>query len=336
MPWKRAIISITNIMTGPSATMMKTERQTPGWRLWLTGRAPHAYAISLWLLSLLLFWRTLSSLASLSFHDELASHILLIPFISAFLMYLERKRIFLTPRYCPAIGVPGLLLAVILWFSLQTPFLSSLQNTDRLALAATSIVLAWISMFVLFYGTGSFKAAAFPLLFLFLMSPIPAVVAEHIVSVLQKGSAETCYALFRLMGVPVIRHGFRFSLPGVDIEVAQQCSGIHSGLSLFLAGLLAEHILLQGYWKKACLVLCIFPIAIFKNAVRIVTIAWLGIHVNPGFFQGTLHRQGGLPFSLLSLALLAVLIWLLRRPMASSKTHHLSPQPDSGVCLKSL
>jgi exosortase/archaeosortase family protein len=138
------------------------------------------------------------------------------------------------------------------------------------------------------------------------------------------------------MGVPVIRHGFLFSLPGADIEVAEECSGIHSGLSLFIAGLLAEHILLQGYWKKACLVLCIFPIAIFKNAVRIVTIAWLGIHVNPDFFHGQLHRQGGLPFSLLSLALLAVLIWLLRRPMASSSTHHLFRPPDSGACLKSM
>jgi exosortase len=314
--------------------MTKTERQTSGGWVWISGRAPHAYAISLWLLSLWLFRGTLSSLASLSFHDELASHILLIPLISAILIYLERKRLFRTPRYCPSIGVPMLLLAVILWFSLKTP-LSSLHNTDRLSVAATLIVLAWIAIFILVYGAGSFKAAAFPLLFLFLMSPLPVVVAEHAVSVLQKGSAEACYALFRLIGVPIIRHGFRFSLPGVDIEVAEQCSGIHSGLSLFIAGLLAQHILLQGRWKKACFILCILPIAIFKNAVRIVTIAWLGIHVNPDFFHGPLHRQGGLPFSLLSLALLAVLIWLLRRPMASSRTQHPSRQLDSVVCLKS-
>ena len=162
------------------------------------------------------------------------------------------------------------------------------------------------------YGTASFKAAAFPLLFLFLMSPLPGVVTEHIVSVLQKGSAATCYALFRIAGVPVVRHGFQFSLPGVDIEVAEQCSGIHAGLSLFIAGLLAQHFLLRGVWKKACFTLCIIPIAIFKNAVRIVTISWLGIHVNPDFFQGALHRRGGLPFSLVALALMAILLWLLR------------------------
>jgi exosortase len=330
MAWKRAIISIINITTEPSATMTKIERPTPGWRVWLSGRAPHAYALILWLLSLLLFWRTLSGLASLSLHDEIASHILLIPVVSAFLIYLERKRIFRTTRYCPSIGVPMLLLAVILWYSLKIP-LSSLNNTDRLSVAAILMVLAWIAAFVLLYGTNSFKAAAFPLLFLFLMSPLPVVVAAHIVSVLQKGSAETSYALFHLIGVPIIRHGFRFSLPGVDIEVAEQCSGIHSGLSLFIAGLLAEHVLLQGCWKKACFILCILPIAIFKNAVRIVTIAWLGIHVNPDFFHGALHRQGGLPFSLLSLALMGVLLWLLRGPTAFSRTHDPSRQLGSGI-----
>jgi exosortase len=193
------------------------------------------------------------------------------------------------------------------------------------------LVLAWIAMFILFYGTGSFQAAAFPLLFLLLMTPLPFVTAETIVSVLQKASADTCYALFRLIGVPVIRHSFLFSLPGVDIEVAKQCSGIHSGLSLFIVGLLAEHALLKDKWKKACFVLCIFPIAIFKNAVRIVAIAWLGIHVNPAFFHGPLHRQGGLPFSLLSLTIMAVLLWLLRRPYAFARTQHSSPQLDPGI-----
>ena len=79
------------------------------------------------------------------------------------------------------------------------------------------------------------------------------VVSAHLISILQKGSADACYALFRLIGVPVLRNGFRFALPGVEIEVAEQCSGIHSGLSLFIAGLLAEYVLLRGAWKKALL-----------------------------------------------------------------------------------
>ena len=116
-------------------------------------------------------------------------------------------------------------------------------------------------------------------------------------------------------------------MPGVEIEVAEQCSGIHAGLALFIAGLLAQYFLLRGIWKKACFILCIVPIAIFKNAVRIVTISWLGIHVDPDFFQGALHRRGGLPFSLVAMAMMAALIWLLRLRATSPQTQCLAEKP---------
>ena len=297
-------------MTATDATT-RTELQDPGW---LSSRAAHICAMGLWLLSLALFRQPLSSLVSLSFRDERSSHILLIPLISACLVYLRRKRVFCAPRYCPSIGILLFLIAAVLWYGLRTP-LSSFDPTDRLSVVAFLIVLVWIGVFVLCYGTRAFQAASFTLLFLLMMIPLPAAVVERTVSVLQKGTAETCHALFRLIGVPFVRHGFRFSLPGVDIEIAEQCSGIHSGLSLFIVGLLAGHVFLQSTWKKTCLILCTLPIAIFKNAVRIVTISWLGIHVNSEFFHGALHRQGGLPFSLLALALMALLLWLLRRPL---------------------
>ena len=270
-------------------------------------------------------------MASLAFHDERSSHILLIPLISAFLIYLERKLVFRTTRYCPTIGLTLLLLAVVLWYSLKIPA-SPLQSADHLAVVCALILLVWIAIYILFYGTSSFRKAAFPLSFLLLMIPLPVAVAAHAVSILQRGSAETCYALFRLMGLPIIRDGMRFSLPGVDIEVAEQCSGIHSALSLFIAGLLAEHILLQGIWKKTCFILCIFPIAVFKNAVRIVIISFLGIYVNPAFFHGTLHRQGGLPFSLLAIALMALMLWLFRQPWAFLRMR-LSSRRRSSSCL---
>lgn len=303
---------------------MKTDPRLSWWHRLADGRSPHAYALIFWLLSLVLFREPLISLARLSFHDELASHVLLIPLISAFLIYLERTRIFRVTHYCPSAGVPALLIAAILWFGLKS-HVASLNPVDRLSVSTALIVLVWVSGFVLIYGSASSRSAVFPLLFLFLMSPLPLVVTDYLTSILQKGSADICYALFRAIGVPVSRHGFQFSLPGVDIEVAEQCSGIHAGLALFIAGVLAEHFLLQNTWKKLCFILCIFPIAVFKNAVRIVTISWLGIHVNSDFFQGALHRRGGLPFSLLALAMMAILLWLLRLPAALPER---KPQPD--------
>jgi len=275
-----------------------------------SGRSAHIYAVSFWVASVVLFWGAFSELVNLSFHDQRSSHILLIPFIGSILICLGRNRIFRALRYCPSIGLPILLVAALLWYALRAP-LFQLNETDRLSGIAAVIFLVWIGGFILFYGIGAAKAAAFPLFFLLLMIPIPVGLAETMVSFLQRGSAETCHALFVLVGVPVVRHGFQFSLPGVDIEVAEQCSGIHSALALFIAGLLMQHFLVQGIWKKIVFILCILPIAIFKNAVRIVTIAWLGIHVNPNFFHGQLHRQGGLFFAVLAAAMLGALVWLL-------------------------
>jgi hypothetical protein len=55
---------------------------------------PHSLSCILGLLSIVLFWCPLRQLLSLSPNDQRYSHIILIPVISAFVMYLERRKIF--------------------------------------------------------------------------------------------------------------------------------------------------------------------------------------------------------------------------------------------------
>jgi exosortase/archaeosortase family protein len=61
------------------------------------------------------------------------------------------------------------------------------------------------------------------------------------------------------------------------------------------------------------MVLAILPLAVLKNGIRIVTLTLLAIHVDPGFLSGQLHHEGGIVFFLLSLAMLAPLLFILRR-----------------------
>ncbi len=167
--------------------------------------------------------------------------------------------------------------------------------------------------FVLCFGRQACRAAIFPLFLLFFIVPIPPDIMDKAVLALQKGSAEISYILFKLVGIPVFRDGFRFSLPGVDIEVAAECSGIRSSLSLFLSSLMVGYLTLESRWSRAAFSLLTIPVVIFKNAVRIVTISWLGVYVDPGFFHGNLHKYGGLPFSLPAIVTLFFVLIALRK-----------------------
>jgi exosortase/archaeosortase family protein len=57
----------------------------------------------------------------------------------------------------------------------------------------------------------------------------------------------------------------------------------------------------------------ILPIAVIKNAIRIVALSLLAMHVDQSFLTGQLHHEGGFVFFLLALGLLAPLFVLLKR-----------------------
>jgi exosortase len=264
-------------------------------------------------LELLLFAVPLGTLYRLSPQEEMYSHTLVIAPISLVLIYLNRKRIFRDVHYCFGLGLVLLVAGMMLYWVSQRPSLNLDQN-DYLSLAVSSFVVVLIGAFALSYGTQAFRAALFPLLFLFLMVPIPRFLLEGIVLALQRGSAEAANAFFELSGVPVLRQGLTFSLANVTIEIAHECSGIRSTLALFITSLLAGYVFLRSKWRRAFLSVFVIPVAIIKNGVRIVTLSLLAAYVDKGFLTGSLHhRYGGAVFSPLALAVLVPVLWLLQR-----------------------
>ena len=130
---------------------------------------------------------------------------------------------------------------------------------------------------------------------------------------LQTTSAELFYWIFSLTGVPILRDGYIFQLPGLTLEVAEECSGIRSTIVLIMTGLLAAHLFLRTPWRRALLVLCTLAIGILRNSVRIAILALLTVKVNPRIISSPLHHQGGPLFFILSLVVLLIVLYLLRR-----------------------
>ncbi len=62
------------------------------------------------------------------------------------------------------------------------------------------------------------------------------------------------------------------------------------------------------------------PIAIFKNAVRIVTISSLSVYVDRTIIDGPLHHKGGPVFAIVDLAIFVPLLIALQRSETRSRT----------------
>ena len=254
----------------------------------------------------------LMSLYRFSVNDETFSYIPLVPVVSAYLIFQQRKVIFSRVSGSMLPGAVLVLIGMVL-YGLGSLGGSSWNPADRHSIMAVSAVACLSGGIGLCFGSGALKEALFPLLFLLFMAPLPSTLLDKVVSILQYGSAEVSYAFLKLTGVPVFREGYVFHVPGLTVEVAKQCSGIRSSLSLFLVSLLAGNLFLETGWRKAILCIMVVPITIFKNGIRIVSLTLLGAYVDRSFLAGVLHTSGGIPFFLAALVLLSGVLWLLRR-----------------------
>jgi exosortase len=206
---------------------------------------------------------------------EFYGHIPLIPLVSLILLLIRRKEIFRgSPSYSPfglvltATGVGGLVARGL--FPAEAGIYASLC-----VLSALSFL--WGSYFLCF-GKGGSPKAFFPLAFLAFAIPVPSFLMILFIKVLTLGSVIVTRLVFDLVRVPLIQDGPVFYLPGFFIKVAQECSGIRSSLALMITTVLASHAFLRGFWRQLLLISLVVPVAIFKNAIRIVMLSSLVFH----------------------------------------------------------
>jgi exosortase len=260
----------------------------------------------------LLFLHQVTAFVTYSLSNDNASHLVLIPLITAWLIYLERDRIF---KLLASDGRAAWLFFAIgsalalLAFSVGRHW----STLNQLSVYVLGLIFLWVAGFAFFFGRPALGNARFPLSFLLLTIPMPDVLLDKSIYLLQKGSAEIAAVLFDWSGVPFLRDGFVFHLAHVNIEVARECSGIRSSLALLILAILVAHFYLNTFWKQAVLVIAGLFVMILKNGVRIVTLTLLASYVDPAFLYGRLHHEGGVVFFMLGLLLLAPLLWLLQR-----------------------
>jgi exosortase len=260
--------------------------------------------------SIVLWWRPLGKTLSLALSNDAYTHILLIVPLSVALIYLDSK----SPQIDLASnrGMGATLLVVAVVATGYARWGTSVPDTG-LSVAMFALVAWWIGSIVFCFGARTIKAFLFPLCFLFLIVPIPKSVLSGIVASLQQQSAVAARLMFRLAGVPATQDGIMVSIPGLDIEVARECSSIRSSLMLIVTTMVLAHLLLRSRWRKGLLIAAAFPLSAAKNGLRIFTIAQLGTRVDQRFLDGNLHHHGGILFFGIAVVAVGILVWVLRR-----------------------
>jgi exosortase len=282
--------------------------------------------VTLLAVSLLAGWGLFIHTLALSWQNDDYTHILLILPVSLALILLERESL---SKLChwdfyrgPAL-VAGAL-AIAFYALLKS---ASLTSDLRLSIGMLALVLSWIGAFQLCFGARASRTVLFPLLFLFGLVPFPTFLLDSVIALLQQGSAWSAHVLFAACGIPVLQQGLLLKVPGLTVQIAQDCSSIRSSSMLMVTALVMAQVLLQSPWRKAITVCLAIPLSVAKNGLRIFIIAMLGIKVDPGYLTGRFHRHGGILFFIVALLAMFAVLWILRKGESSSLPARLESLP---------
>ena len=236
--------------------------------------------------------------------DPNFSHGFLVPVFVAFVLWQNRTKLEAVPQEPSVWGLP------IILFGIGTLVLGVFGA--ELFLSRISLILLVAGLVVFFHGWNMLRAVMFPLLFLILMIPIPAIILNQITLPLQFFASKLAAGSLPLCGVPVLREGNIINLPAMPLEVADACSGIRSLLSLTTLAVMYGYLLEPRVWLRVVLALASIPIAVAANGFRIFGTGLLVQYWDPDKAQGFFHEFSGWLIFVVSLALLFGVHWCIK------------------------
>jgi exosortase len=248
-------------------------------------------------LLILCYAPVLARLVKLWNEDEDMGHGFFVIPVAAYIAWQKRDELFAAPLRVNWWG-----LALIGYAAVQ---LSIATLGAELFLARTAFVLSIAGCILFVGGTQALRVLAFPVLLLFFMVPIPAIIYNRITLPLQFFASSVAETILTIIGTPVLREGNVLQLPSQTLSVVEACSGIRSLLSLSFLALVYGWFFDSRPWIRWVLLIATVPIAILANAAR-VTITGIMSEINPELAHGFFHTASGWVIFMVALVFLVV------------------------------
>jgi exosortase A len=220
------------------------------------------------------------------------AHILLVPPIIAWLVWLRRDEL---AKIAPAGWVPGLgvlIAGLVVWLAGREGGINLVSQAGAIiALQGTVVALL---------GARATLVLAFPLLYAFFLVPF----GDEIIPVLQDVTARIAVALTHASGVPATVHGLFIDTPAGRFVIAEECAGVKFLIAMIAIGTLVAWTGFRSWKRRALLLIGAALTSVVANGVR----AWGTIYAAQ--YVGA-ERAGGIDHIIYGWVFFAVVIALV-------------------------
>lgn len=252
-----------------------------------------------------IYYDALAIMVNVWIDDENYGHGFFVPFISLFLVWAKREKLRTLEPQGSWWGLSLILLGLVLYGLGE---LGTLATLLHLSFWFVIVGLCWTA-----FGGKILRELSFPLLFLLTMIPLPQFLLQGLSGQLQLLSSALGVGCLQVVGVTAFREGNVIDLGPIQLQVVEACSGLRYLFPLMSLSLLCAYLFKGPLWKRGVVFLASMPIAIVLNGFRIGVIGVLVEIFGAGAAEGFIHLFEGWVIFLLSLAILALVIWGLSK-----------------------
>jgi exosortase len=257
--------------------------------------------------TLAIFYQDLTVIISDALQSEITNYMLAIPIIFAYLIYRKRKMLKAViplenrnppkeTKHLPTVAGILLCTAAITFYWYGSYTFTPLEHH----MATLPIFVAGLTLIL--FNPQTLRQLAFPIAFLFFLTPPPAEILYTLGSTLSVISSEASHTIVKALGVPSTLSS-EYGNPTITITrpdgtaipfaIDIACSGIYSLIGFLIFAAFIAYITRDKTWKKATTFSMGFPLIYALNIIRITTILLIGYQYGEQLALQVFHFLGG-------------------------------------------
>ncbi len=254
---------------------------------------------------LALYYQDFAILANEAITSDLASHILIVPFMLAYIIYRKRKILRAaiplentsTERTKPITEIIGALLcflAFVLYWQASYTFYPLEYHLISLPIFLSGCIL-------IIFNTETLKALAFPIALLLFLIPPPMEAIQTLGAQLSFFSSEAAFWILKALGLPV-ELSTEYGNPTIILEktpapitfnIDIACAGVYSLIAFTLFAFFIAYLVKGPISKKLSVFFIGFPLVYALNILRITIIVLVGFLFSEEIAMSMFHLFSG-------------------------------------------